>query len=324
MRFSVILVAILSFIGTIFAQQPSAIQPSRGYLIGPGDVIEGKVLGEEDFNFTATVDDDGKIEVPFSENPVQAMCKTERELRADITQLVSRYVRNPQVSVRVTERKSRPPVTIYGEVRQQQQIILTRQTRLLEILSFAGGVTERAGGIIQIFRPQPPLCASPKEVEEWHAKATDDLGVPSMIYSLTSVKQGREESNPIVFPGDIIIVQRASPVYVIGEVMALREIPITENGLTLTEAIAQAGGFTRDAKTKEIRIRRLKQNSKDREVIVVNYDEIKKGNQKDIMLQPEDIVEVGKSKKSIGETLLDIVTGGARSFTQVLPQRVLY
>ncbi len=322
MRFNVALILIFSFVEVLLAQQQT-LTP-KGYQIGPGDVIEVKVLGEDDFSFTATVDDDGKIEVPFFENPVQVMCKTERELRADITQLVSRYVRSPQVSLRVTERKSRPPVTIYGEVRQQQQIILTRQTRLLEILSFAGGVTEEAGGVIQIFRPQPPLCADPKEIEEWQTMSSDDLGVPSMIYSLTSVKQGREESNPIVFPGDIIIVQRASPVYVIGEVMALREISITENGLTLTEAIAQAGGFTRDAKTKEIRIRRLKQNSKDREVIIVNYDEIRKGKQKDIMLQPEDIVEVGKSKKSIGETLLDIVTGGARSFTQVLPQRVLY
>lgn len=313
----------LFFTGAVFSQQVN-LSNQRAYLIGPGDVIEVKVLGEDDFNFVATVDEDGKIEVPFFEEPVTAVCKTERQLRTEMVQLVSRYVRNPQVSVRVTERRSRPPATIYGEVRQQQQVILTRPTRLLEILSFAGGVTEKAGGIIQIFRTQPPLCADPKEVQEWKELASSELGVPSMVYSLTSVKQGKEESNPIIQPGDIIIVQRASPVYVIGEVMVLREIPITESGLTLTEAIAQAGGFSREAKTKEIRIRRLKPNSKDREIITVNYDAIRRGEQKDIMLQPEDIVEVGKSKRGIGETILDIMTGGARSFTQVLPQRVLY
>ncbi len=324
MRFSAVFIVTFCLVKMLSAQQSSTVQTPKGYLIGPGDVIEVKVLGEDDFSFAATIDEDGKVQIPFFENPVQAACKTERELRTEITQLVSRYVRNPQVNLRVVERRSRPPVTIYGEVRQQQQVILTRQTRLLEILSFAGGVTEKAGGIIQIFRPQPPFCADSKELEEWKTRADSDIGIPSMIYSLASVKQGKEESNPIVLPGDIIIVQRASPVYVIGEVMVLREIPITEKGLTLTEAIAQAGGFTRDAKTKEIRIRRLKQNSKDRELIVVNYDEIRKGNQKDIVLQPEDIVEVGKSKKNVGETILDIVTGGARSFSQVLPQRILY
>jgi len=317
-----ILISLFSMI--FYTQGQTNSSQARAYLIGPGDIIEGKVLGEGDYDFKVTVDDDGNIEIPFSDKPVQAMCKTERQLRAEITQLIARYVRDPQLSLRVAERRSRPPVTIYGEVRQQQQVILTRQTRLLEILSFAGGVTEKAGGIIQVFRPQPPLCADPKELEEWKAQANDEQGVPSRLYSLSSVKQGREESNPVIYPGDIIIVQKASPVYVIGEVMALREIPITENGLTLTEAIAQAGGFSREAKTKEIRIRRLKQNSKDREIIVVNYDEIRNGKQKDIALQPEDIVEVGRAKRGVGGTILDILTGSARSFTQVLPQRVLY
>ena len=42
----------------------------KGYLIGPGDEITGKVLGEKEFDFVATVDEDGKIEVPFFDKPV--------------------------------------------------------------------------------------------------------------------------------------------------------------------------------------------------------------------------------------------------------------
>jgi polysaccharide export outer membrane protein len=334
MRVLILLIlGILDFVAAaqeLTPQIPNSSKPSidvnisRGYQVGPGDIIETKVLGEKDFDFTATVDENGKIEIPFADQPLTAMCKTERELKAEVTNLVAKYVRNPQVSLRVVERKSRPPATIYGEVLHQQQVILTRQTRLLELLSFAGGVTEKAGGIVQVFRPQPPLCADENELKEWKELAASDMGVPSKIYSLTSVKQGKDESNPIIYPGDIIIVHRAAPVYVIGEVMALREIPLTEKGLSLTEAIAQAGGFSRQAKTKEIKIRRLKANSREREIINVNYEAIKKGLQKDIMLEPEDIVEVGKSGKTFGQALLDILGGGARSFTQVLPQRVLY
>lgn len=321
-----IFILTLCFGTTAFAQQEILVTPDiqRGYLLGPGDVITGKVLGEEQFDFVATIDEDGNIEVPFFDKPLMAQCRSERELRTEVTKLLAKYLRNPQISLRVTERKSRPPATIYGEVRQQQQVALMRKTRLLELLSFAGGVTEKAGGMIQVFRTQPPLCAEGSDVDKWVSTTDDGTDVPSRMYSLTSVKQGRDEANPEIFPGDIIVVQKASPVYIIGEVMALKEIPVTENGLSLTEAIAQAGGFSREAKTKDIKIRRLKANSKDREIIAVNYDLIKKGQQKDVMLEPEDIVEVDKSKKSVTQTILELVSGGARSFTQVLPQRVLY
>ncbi|HEX9962740.1 MAG TPA: SLBB domain-containing protein, partial [Pyrinomonadaceae bacterium] len=294
----------------------------RGYLIGPGDVIEGKVLGEKDFDFTATIDEDGNFEVPFFEKPIPAVCRTEKELRGEVTKLVSKYVRSPQVSVQVRERKSRPPATIYGEVRQQQQIILTRQARLMELLSFAGGVTERASGMIQIFRTQPLLCAAPDEVDTFKTEAIG-LDVPSRLYSLASVRQGKEEANPIIYPGDIIVVQKASPVYIVGEVNSVGEFALTEGGLPLTEAIARAGGVRREAKTKNITIRRLKANSKDREVISVNYDLIKKGQQKDVMLEPFDIVEIDKSKKSIQQILLEIATGGIANTVTQIPVRIL-
>lgn len=302
---------------------PSVVSP-RGYLVGPGDVIEGKVLGENDFNFTATIDEDGNFEVPFFDKPIPAVCRTEKELRVEVTKLVAKYVRNPQVSVQVRERKSRPPATIYGEVRQQQQVVLTRKARLLELLSFAGGVTEKAGGMIQIFRTQPLMCASPDEINDWKTEAGGNgLDVPSRIYSLNSVRQGKDESNPIIYPGDIIVVQKAAPVYIVGEVNSVGEFPLNEGGLPLTEAIARAGGVRREAKTKNITIRRLKANSKDREVISVNYDLIKKGQQKDVMLEPFDIVEIDKSKKSIPQILLEIATGGIANTVAQIPVRVL-
>jgi hypothetical protein len=63
-------------------------------------------------------------------------------------------------------------------------------------------------------------------------------------------------------------------------------------------------------------------------IIAVNYDVIKKGEQKDVMLEPYDIIEVDKAKKSIAQTILEIATGAGRtaigSFENALPTRVLY
>ena len=295
----------------------------KGYLVGPGDVITGKVLGDEEFNFVATVDEDGKIQVPFFEEGVLAKCRTEKELRADVIGLLSKYLKNPQVTVQVTERNSRPPATIYGEVRKPERVILSRKARLLELLAGAGGVTEKAGGMIQVFRPQVPICSDPVAEAEWKAESNNGLDVPSRLYSLGSLRQGNEQSNPVIFPGDIIVVQEALPVFVVGEVNATGKVLLPEGGLSLTQAIANVGGVRRDVKTKMIKIYRLKPNSKDRDIISVNYDHVKQNKAKDVMLEPYDIVEVDKAKKGFGEIVLDIVTKGGQNALNYLPVRVL-
>ena len=285
----------------------------KGYMVGPGDEITGKVLGEPQFDFVATVDEDGKIEVPFFDKPLIAKCRSERELRTDVSVLLAKYLRNPQISLRVTERKSRPPATIYGEVRKPEQVTLMRKATLVELLAGAGGVTDDAGGMIQIFRTQSPMCSDVADDSNWRPDSNVPGDVPSRLYSLSSVRSGKDEANPIIYPGDVIVVQKASPVYITGEVLAPQGIYLKEGGVSLTEAIAKIGGVRREAKTKDIKIYRLKAGSKDREVLTANYDLIKKGQQKDIMLEPYDIVEVDKSKKSIGQTILEVVAGAARS-----------
>lgn len=314
----------------LFAQQPTITTTDvRGYLVGPGDIISIKVFNEKDFDVEdATVDEDGKIQIPFFDQGVMAKCRTEKELTGDVRLLLAKYLRNPQVSVRVKTRNSRPPATIYGEVRQQQQIVLTRQSRLLELLSFAGGVTEDAGGMIQVFRTRKPMCGEADDTSDWIAQTKDNTDVPSRMYSLSSVQQGREEANPVILPGDIIVVQKASPVYFTGEVRQAGGILLKDGGLSLTQALAMVGGVNEKAKTKDVKIYRLKSGSKEREVISVNVDQIKEGKQKDPMLEPYDIVQVDKTKKSVAQIIFETVTGAGRTaiggFGGALPQRILY
>lgn len=298
--------AIMLCTAILIAGQVKPVETERGYLLGPGDELTTKVLGEEQFDFVATIDEDGRFMVPFFDKPIDAKCKSESELRTDITNLLKRYLKNPQASVRVTKRNSRPPVSIYGEVRQQQQVDLTRRAYLLELISFAGGETEKAGGMVQVFRTRTPICTDPSAEGNW---AADGLDVPSRMYTLASLRQGREEANPEILPGDIIVVQKAAPVYITGEVIRPGELNIPEGGLPLTQAIAMASGITREAKTKNVKIYRRKTGSPEPEIIAANYDQIKKGMQKDIMLVPFDIVEVDKAPKKFTDYLIEFATG---------------
>jgi polysaccharide export outer membrane protein len=283
----------------------------RGYLIGPGDVVEVKVLGEKDFDFTATVDEDGKIQVPWSDGLI-AKCQTEKDLRGQVIKVYSRLIRNPQVSLYVKERNSRPPATVYGEVVKPQQINLTRKATLQDLLAFSGGVTQKARGMVQITRTQPLLCSEETD-DDWKTFSSNGVNFPSRLYSLSSLR----DVNPVIYPGDIVYVQEAAPIYVIGEVIKTGELLMPEGGLPLMQAIAMASGMTREAKLKEVKVYRRKQGAAQPEIISVNYDAIKKGSQKDVMLEPFDIVEVGKSKKSVFDVMLEIATGSARNIANL-------
>lgn len=311
----ILLIAAFACAGTLFGQTPTpqaAVAPPQGYLIGPGDVISIKAMGEPSFDVeTMTVDEDGRVLIPYVDTPLVAKCKTERGLQADVVQAWSKYLRRPQINLRVTQRNSRPPVSVYGEVRgEAQKFDLTRRAYLLELISYAGGVTEKSNGLIQVFRTRPPMCGE-ATTADWKVGdgASSGLSVPSKIYSLASLNQGASDANPEILPGDIIVVAKAAPVYVVGEVMKPGEISIPEGGLPLTQAIAMASGPSREAKLKSVKVYRRKADATKPDEIVANMELIKKGSQKDIMLQAFDIVEVGKAPKSFTDYLLEFATG---------------
>ncbi|MGI8849976.1 MAG: polysaccharide biosynthesis/export family protein, partial [Pyrinomonadaceae bacterium] len=214
-RISLFLTLFIGLFQIAFGQEVTVTSDAqRGYLVGPGDIITGKVLNEPRFDFVATIDEDGKFQVPFFDKSVFAKCRTEKELRADVTQLLAKYLKTPQVSVSITERKSRPPASIYGEVKNPQTFDLRRKATLIELLSFAGGVTEDAGGMVQVFRTQPLMCSEDGEEDPLATNSKDLTDIPSRIYSLSNIRQGREEANPVIYPGDVIVVQKAAPIYI--------------------------------------------------------------------------------------------------------------
>ena len=304
---------------------------NSGYLVGIGDQITAKVIGEPQFDFVAQVDTDGTVQVPFFDQTIDAKCRTEKQLHDDVSDLLKKYLKSPQVSLQVTQRNSRPPVIVTGEVRSQQKVDLSRQARLLDLISQAGGVTEDANGVIQVFRTQQTMCSENAADVDWRNDSVNVRNVPSRVYSLKGLNQGYDESNPIILPGDVIVVKKASPVYITGEVNAPQGILLKEGGTSLMDALAKVNGPNRQAKTKDIKIYRVKPNSSpqdNREVLSVNYEAIKKGEQQDVLLEPYDIIEVGKAKDSVAKLILKTAAGvgttAATTFGGGLSSRILY
>lgn len=312
-------------------QSPSVDnQGIRNYLLGPGDVVDVRVFGQPDLNALAEVDSDGNISsLPFLESPIVARCRTEKDVQKDIAAAYSKYLKNPQVSVRIAERKSRQPATVFGAVRQPTRIQMQRKVRLNEMMAASGGFTERAAGTIQILHTEPVMCPEPGE--ELEAKPIDGTKIPLQIVSIAELRAGKAEANPVIRPGDYILVTEAEPVYITGSVQSPQGVYIRDQ-LTLSRALAMVGGVKKEAKTTDVRIYRQKPGSPEQETIRVDLQAIKKNQKPDVLLQPYDVIEVPEagmlSSSRIGQTLLGAVTGSIGtmfgSFGNTLPTRVIY
>jgi len=294
---------------TIPVSAPISPGLSRGYLLGPGDVISVKVLGEKDFDFTAEVDQDGRIAVPYSNVTIPAKCRTQEQVTADVIKYVETEIKQPRVNLVVTERNSRPPVTIFGEVRTPSEVKLTgtRRATLVNMLALSQGITDQAGGVVQIFRTTNPVCEDDLGKNNWKLESASIDNVPMRTFSIDAIKNGGE-ANPEIVPGDIILVLKAAPVFVIGEVFEPKAIAMTERGMTLRDAIAQVKGLRPEAKTKDIKISRLKApGSLDREEISVNV--AKDPSKYNFELRPQDVVIVDQKKDSTAMMLLKFAIG---------------
>lgn len=327
MKRNLLLLAILASLTLptmILAQEPqsSAISPGqspigmdgqgvKNYLLGPGDVLDVRVFGQPDLNATVEIDSDGNVSsLPFLETPIPARCRTEKEIQKEIAKAYSKYIKNAQVSVRTTERKSRPPATVFGAVRVPTQVTMKRKVRLNELMTASGGFTERASGTIQIMHTEPLMCPQPGEEAE--AAPLDGNNLPFQVLKVADLKAGKPSANPVIRPGDYIIVTEAEPVYMIGSVRAPQGIFLRDQ-LTLSRAIAMVGGVTKEAKSNDVRVYRQKPGAQDQEIISVDYAAIKKNKKPDFFLQPYDVVEVGEasffSAGRLGPTLLGAVSG---------------
>lgn len=286
-------------------------QTSDRYRIGVGDVLEIRVYNRPQLSRDAVrVEGNGMIRMPLIEGDVQAACKTEGELAKEITTRYARYYRNLPVDVFIKEYHARE-VALIGAVNEQGRYQMQRHIRLLELLTFAKGPSDKAGRTINIVRgPRADVCATGDST-------TAEGGLIAL--SLNDTLRGDEASNPYVEGGDIVTIPEAEQVYVIGNVYSPKSLPLKET-LTVSRAIAMAGGPLRDSKTDKIHIVRRVPGATDQSEIFVNLSAIAHKKEVDLVLQPNDIIEV---PESTGKSLIRSLIGAVGPSVAQMPVRVI-
>jgi polysaccharide export outer membrane protein len=186
-------------------------------------------------------------------------------------------------------------VLVLGAVQSPARYLLEHPLRLAEAIAMAGGARAGATEIVQVIH----AAASNREraqveLEGINGRAAVSQSPPAMdFYKLSQLPSDNENVNPYLQPGDVVLVVESVPIYVIGNVLAPQALDLRAR-ITLTRAIAMAGGVLPDSNMKRVRVFRSKPDSARREIIV-DLNLILKGGE-DLILEPFDIVEVPRKR----------------------------
>jgi polysaccharide export outer membrane protein len=224
----IMILAVLLLATSVFASD---------YIIGEGDTLSVSVWGEKDYSFTAKVRPDGKITVPTI-GEITAANMTARHLQAILTEKLKTVVRKPVVTVAVTEITNNK-VYVFGGGVKAGVFTLTQKMTLLQLLCQIDDVRKADLHDAYVIRGKQ--------------KIREDF---TSLYL-----KGNVDEDIAIEPNDIIYLPMRADnfVYVMGAVATPKPVEYRD-GITVLEAILDAGGFTQFANPDATTIYRKDRN----------------------------------------------------------------
>jgi polysaccharide export outer membrane protein len=147
------------------------------------------------------------------------------------------FVKQPQVSVVVTQVRGNQ-ASVLGMVNKPGRYpIEVAELRLTDLIAMAGGTMPTAADVVTI--------VGSRNGQGYRA----DVDLPSVFGA------GRRGNDVLIQNGDVVWVERAPTVYIYGEVQRPGQLRL-ERGMTLIQALAAGGGLTQRGTEKGIRIHR--------------------------------------------------------------------
>ncbi len=160
------------------------------YIIGPGDTLQVFVWRNPEITVSIPVRPDGRISTPLVEDMV-AVGKTPTQLARDIEQRIAKYIRNPEVTIIVTNfvGSFSQQVRVIGQAARPQALTYRENLTLLDVMIQVGGLTNFASG------------NSAKVIRSWRGVNKE---IPVRLADL--IQDGDISANLVMRPGDILII----------------------------------------------------------------------------------------------------------------------
>lgn len=209
-------------------------QDSYDYKVGRGDILNITVWEHPELTIPAGsqrsaqeagnwVHSNGEIFYPYI-GRVKVAGLDVSEIRELITKRLSQFIENPQIDVTVAVFRSQR-VHITGEVKSPGALPITNVPLLLvEAVNAVGGLTDRA---------------------DWEAVTLLRNGEEKRLSLRRLYQEGDVSQNIVLQHNDVINIEQSdfNKVFVLGEVKAPKSYPINRSGMSLAEALAEAGGM---------------------------------------------------------------------------------
>ena len=280
-RIAAVVFAVIFFVN-IFSISKVFAENKLEYKLQPSDVLTVTVHNQPDLSTKTRVTKDGNITFPLLGN-IEVKGLTIQELEQKLKKLLeANYLVNAEPVVFIEEYHSRQ-VSVIGEVKNpgKYEMSKEKETTLLEAIAMAGGFTEHAN-----IDGTKVIRVKNGEKETTVVKVRD------------IINKGDTNKDMALEPDDIVAVPEPRHISVIGEVNNPGKYEMTkEKEMTLLEAIAMAGGFTGHANMDATKVIRVK-NGERQTIVVKVRDIINKGDtNKDIVLEPDDVIAVPEPKQ---------------------------
>lgn len=159
------------------------------YQIGPGDKLKISVWRNPELSAEVPVSPDGKITSPLIED-LQAAGRNPEELAREIEKQLTKFIREPTVTVVVTEfvGNSKHQIKVVGQAAKPAAIPFRQGMTLLDVMIKVGGITEFAAGNRAV------LIRTSEDNKQYRVRLQDLL------------RSGDVSADVQMLPGDVIMI----------------------------------------------------------------------------------------------------------------------
>lgn len=257
--------------GAVLALLSSGFFPSSAlaaeYRLGVGDLVRIVVYEHEDLTTEDRITDSGAVSFPYlGEVKLGGLTKSEAENRITSLLNTGKFIKNPQVSVRILQYRE-PKVSVLGLVNRPGRYPVEPFKTVLDALADAGGLS--------------PLAEDQAVVLRREGEHTTKY----QINLHTAIDTGNLKGLLTIQDGDIISVPKAKQFYVYGAVQRAGVFRLERN-MTVIQGLAVAGGLTLRGTDRGLSVRRLDAASKTVVETPVNLTDT---------LQTDDVLVVKES-----------------------------
>lgn len=247
------------------AARPAAAAPAgTADTLGAGDSIRVTVFQNPDLTTEGRLSDKGTLMMPLiGEMRLQGLSVTQAAARISESLKKGNYILKPQVTVALTQVRSRQVAVLGQVVRPGKYALEDANPKLTDVLALAGGIGPTGSDQITITQAKGN-------------KRTVDLA--------QLMRSGDLKSNYEVQNGDTIYVDRAPTFYIHGEVQRAGNYRLEPN-MTVMQALSMGGGITLRGTQRGMKIHRKDASGNLQQINAKPTDP----------LQPDDVIFVKES-----------------------------